>query len=204
MQMKKNQNKIIVIGAGGHSKSCIDVITSIKKFNIIGIIDNHSNQGSVLNIKIIGNDKDIPSFKKKTNYAFIGVGQIKEWKTRYNIFYLLKKHGFKLPTIISPLAYVSKFAEIEEGTIIMHHCLINAGAKIGKNSIINTGAIIEHDTIIGHHNHISTGVVVNGNVKIGDKNFIGSNSVINNNIIIGNEKIIPSSSRVSKNLDKKK
>ena len=32
--------KIILIGAGGHCKSCIDVIEEEKKFEIVGIIDN--------------------------------------------------------------------------------------------------------------------------------------------------------------------
>ena len=32
--------KIILVGAGGHCKSCIDVIEKEKKFKIIGIIDN--------------------------------------------------------------------------------------------------------------------------------------------------------------------
>ena len=34
--------KIILIGAGGHYKSCIDVIEE-EKFEIIGIIDNLKN-----------------------------------------------------------------------------------------------------------------------------------------------------------------
>lgn len=34
--------------------------------------------------------------------------------------------GGKLPVIISPLAYVSKHAGIEEGTIVMHYALENA------------------------------------------------------------------------------
>ena len=32
--------KIILIGAGGHCKSCIDVIEIQKKFKILGLVDN--------------------------------------------------------------------------------------------------------------------------------------------------------------------
>ena len=35
--MKK---KILIVGAGGHAKSVIDVIESTKKYQIIGLIDN--------------------------------------------------------------------------------------------------------------------------------------------------------------------
>jgi len=33
--------KIIIIGAGGHAKSCADVIKSKKEFSILGFIDNN-------------------------------------------------------------------------------------------------------------------------------------------------------------------
>ena len=36
--MKKT--KVLIIGSGGHAKSCIDVIENSKKFNIVGLIDN--------------------------------------------------------------------------------------------------------------------------------------------------------------------
>ena len=41
----------------------------------------------------------------------------------------LMKNGFNLPTIISPLAHVSKYAKIGQGNIIMHGSIINAGSK---------------------------------------------------------------------------
>ena len=34
------KKKLLIIGSGGHAKSCINVIESIKGVKIIGIIDN--------------------------------------------------------------------------------------------------------------------------------------------------------------------
>ena len=42
-----------------------------------------------------------------------------------------------LPVIVSPNAYVSKRAQIGNGTIIYHDAIVNTNAKIGKNCIIN-------------------------------------------------------------------
>ena len=61
------------------------------------------------------------------------------------------KHGFQIPKIVSPISYVSKRANVGDGTIIMHGSIINAGAMIGKNCIINNKALIEHDAIIKDH-----------------------------------------------------
>ena len=88
----------------------------------------------------------------------------------------LKKIGFCLPTIISPLAYVSKHSFINEGTIIMHQVLVNASVKIGKNCIINTKALIEHDSIIEDNCHISTAAIINGGVRVKEGTFFGSNA----------------------------
>lgn len=51
--------KIILIGAGGHAKSCIDVIELEKKYKVIGMIDNikkkkYMNRNKVTIIAEIG------------------------------------------------------------------------------------------------------------------------------------------------------
>ena len=42
--MKK---KIILIGAGGHAESCIDVIKKNKKYQIVGLIGTKSEVGNL-------------------------------------------------------------------------------------------------------------------------------------------------------------
>ena len=42
--------KIILVGAGGHCKSCIDVIENENKYKITGIIDKKKN--FLLNYKV--------------------------------------------------------------------------------------------------------------------------------------------------------
>lgn len=59
-------NKIILIGAGGHAKSCIDIIEKTKKYKIIGLIDNKLSVGTrVLGYKVIGTDSGLKSFFKE-------------------------------------------------------------------------------------------------------------------------------------------
>ena len=167
---------IILIGGGGHCKSCIDVIEQNSKFKIAGIIDKPELLGkAVLGYKVIGNDNNLLQLSKKYKYALITVGQIKNANLRIKLFNLAKKNKFILPTIISSVAYISKHSQIDEGTIIMHNVTINVNAQIGANCIINTGAIIEHDAIVNKHCHISTSAIINGGVEVGEASFYGSN-----------------------------
>ena len=189
--------EIIILGAGGHCRSLIDVIELENKFKIVGIIDNDLSVGSkVLNYEVIGNDSNLEKLRNKYEYAIVGVGQINTPKIRIKLFNLLKSLNFKLPVIVSPRAYVSKHTKIDEGTVIMHDVLVNTNAKIGKNCIINTKALIEHDVEIEDNCHISTGVVINGGVIVGEGSFIGSNAVTKEYIKIPKKSFIKAGSIV--------
>lgn len=171
------KEKIVLIGGGGHCHSVIDVIEIENRYEIIGIVDKKELIGKkILGYEIIACDDDLETIFQTCKNAFITVGQIESNKIRIELFNKLKQLGFMLPVIISPIAYVSKHSSISEGTVIMHHALVNANVKIGKNCIINSKALIEHDCIIGDNCHISTASVINGGVTVKANTFFGSNA----------------------------
>ena len=65
-------NKIIIIGTGGHAKSVIDVIESTNDWEIIGLIGlkNDLNK-SLLGYKVLGTDHDLESIRKVCINSFI-------------------------------------------------------------------------------------------------------------------------------------
>ena len=169
--------EILLIGGGGHCKSVIDVIEQENRYKIAGIVDKKELIGSnVLGYKVIACDDDLPNLFQKYKYAIVTVGQIKSNILKVKLFNTLKEIGYKIPVVISPLAYVSQHASVDEGTVIMHNALINADARVGKNCIINTKALIEHDSIIEDNCHISTAAVINGGVTVKENTFFGSNA----------------------------
>lgn len=195
-------NKIILIGAGGHAKACIDVIESFGEFSIAGLVEKKQiSSNKILGYPLIGTDDDLENLRKEFDNAIITVGQLKTATARKFLFNLIKKLDYHLPTIISPKSYVSKHAKIGEGTIIMHGVVVNANAVIGKNCIINNKALIEHDVFIGDNCHISTGAIINGEVKIGDECFIGSGSITKQTVSIGKNCIVGAGVTIKKNLD---
>jgi len=191
--------KIILIGAGGHCNSCIDVIELEKKYKIVGLVDKKvkiKNQ----KYKILENDRNLKMLLSKSKFAHITLGQINNSKKREELFYNLKKIGYKFPSIISPLAYVSPQAKIGEGTIVMHGAIINRGAEIGKNSIINSKALVEHDAIVGNNCHLATRSTLNGGVFLGSNSFIGSHTVLKQNIKVGKNCFVNANLFVNKNI----
>lgn len=191
----KYQKPLILLGGGGHCKSVIDVAESAG-YTILGILDKPELVGTmVLDYEIIGTDDDIPLYVDKAEFL-ITVGQIKSPAIRKKLALLVMRAGGKFATIIANDAYVSKFARIGEGTVIMHKVVVNADTCIGEHCIINTMANVEHEVQIGGFSHVSTGVMVNGNCVIGDKVFIGSGSILYNGISVMDNAIIPAGSIV--------
>lgn len=189
--------RLLLIGAGGHCKACIDVIEQIGEWQIAGIIDRKdSGVDEVLGYPVIGCDDDLAELRKQYDYAFVTVGQIRSAELKIKLFNQIKLLGFKQPGLVSPLAYVSKHATIGEGTIIMHYAMVNAAAKIGDNCIINTKALIEHDAVIENHCHISTGATINGGVCVGEQSFIGSHATTKQTITIPPKSFIKAGSVV--------
>ena len=190
--MKK---KLILIGGGGHCKSCIDVIEQSNQYKIIGILDKADLvDQKVLGYETIGTDEQIEQLASEGYSFLITVGQIRTSELRQKLYIDLIRCNASLATIISPRAYVSKHAVVGEGTIIMHDALINAGAQIGKNCIINSKALIEHDTKVGDHCHISTAAIINGGTEVKKGSFFGSNAVSKEYVTTLNEAFIKAGS----------
>ena len=102
------KEKIILVGGGGHCKSCIDVIEQEGRFTIAGIVDiPEKKQNNVLGYPVIGSDADLAKLIKTFPNALITLGQIKSPKRRMELFSDLMQIGARFPVIQSPLAYVS-------------------------------------------------------------------------------------------------
>jgi len=186
---------LVLIGGGGHCKSCLDVIEQSEQFKVVGILDKLERVGQVvLGYDIIGTDEQIDRLVAEGHEFLITVGQIRSSQLRQKLFAKLQECQAILAIVISPRAYVSKHALVEEGTIIMHDVLINADAQIGKNCIINSKSLIEHDVVVEDHCHISTSAVLNGGVVIKKGTFFGSNAVSKEYVDTKNEAFIKAGS----------
>jgi len=185
------KEQILLVGAGGHAKACIDVIEQEGRFEIYGLIGRKSEVGSnILGYPVCGSDSDLKFLSSKVSNALVTIGQIKTAENRESIYTKLINYGFDLPTVVSPNAYVSNHARLGKGSIIMHGVVVNSGAVIGNNTILNSMSLVEHDSSVGNHCHISTGARLNGGVSIGNSVFVGSGAVVRQGIYIGDSSVI--------------
>lgn len=189
--------QILLIGAGGHSRACIDVIEQEDRFTVAGLLGLPEEVGkSVLGYPVLGTDQELPSLARKFGNALVTVGQIKTPEPRIQLFTALEETGCALPSIVSPLGYVSRHAFVGAGSIVMHGAVVNAGATVGRDCILNSQSLVEHDAIVDDHCHISTSAAVNSGVRIGRGTFVGSGSTVRQGTTIGERCLIGMGQRV--------
>jgi sugar O-acyltransferase (sialic acid O-acetyltransferase NeuD family) len=188
---------ILLAGAGGHARACIDVIEQEGRFAVMGLTGLAEEVGtSMLGYPVLGTDADLPALLRDYRHALVTVGHIKTPKIRMELFGLLERGGFTMPTIVSPYAYVSPHAQLGAGTIVMHGAVVNAAASVGRNCILNSQSLVEHDVVIADHCHVSTAAVINSGVRIGMGTFIGSNASVRQCLSIGEHCLIGMGQRV--------
>jgi sugar O-acyltransferase (sialic acid O-acetyltransferase NeuD family) len=181
-----SQPAILLVGAGGHARACIDVIEQEGRYAIAGLVGMPDEVGEiVLGYPVLGGDDDLPYLRERCPNALVTLGQILSPEPRIKLYSLLERLGFALPIVVSPMGHVSRHASLGPGCIVMHGAIVNAGARVGRNCILNSRALVEHDAVIDDHCHISTGVLVNGGAQVGAGSFVGSGSVLKEGITLG-------------------
>jgi sugar O-acyltransferase (sialic acid O-acetyltransferase NeuD family) len=180
------KKQILLLGAGGHARACVDLIEQHGGYLIAGLIGQDLEVGStLLGYPVIGTDAQLPDLLRRYQAGLVTIGQINTVEPRVRLFEQLTMFKATIPAIISPRAYVSPHARVGHGTIVMPGAAIIAGAIVGRNCIINSMALVEHDALIGDHCHIATGVRLNSAVRVGDRTFIGSGSAVRQGVSIG-------------------
>lgn len=177
---------IVLLGAGGHATSCIDVIESDGRFRIVGLVGTDKDlHQRVCGYEVIATDDDLQALSAEYRHALVTVGQVKSAESRRRLYAKARAAGFELPVIVSPHAHVSPHARIGEGSIVMYGAMLNADAQVGVNCIINSHALVEHGAQVGDHCHISTCVILNGDVRVGAGSFVGSGTLTRQGVSIG-------------------
>ena len=186
-----DKKTILLLGAGGHARACIDVIEQEGSFVIAGLIGLANEVGtSILGYPVLGSDTDLTEILTCHSFGLVTIGQIKTPELRIRLFDQLARNGRCAPAIISPSAYVSRHAILGIGTVVLHGAVVNAGAVIGKNCIINSQSLVEHDSVIGDHCHVATGARINSGVSVGGGSFIGSGSIVRQGLVLGSNCVI--------------
>ncbi len=184
------RNDILVVGAGGHCRVVLSILSHYEEINVIGIADrDRKNLGEeILGIQVQYTWDDFQAvYDEGVPNAVLAVGSNKERKYLFNE---LTEIGYSIKTLIDPSALIGKDVKIGVGTTICMGAVIGPLVSIGDSCIIYSGVVIDHETIIKNDCFIAPGVCIAGRVYIENGSFVGIGCSINENIKIGANTVI--------------
>ena len=154
--------KLLIVGAGGHGRCCLDIIRDLNCYDEISFLDDSCID------KI---ENCYPEYKD----IFIAIGNN---KLRKKLIHKAKNTGYHVISVIAPDAAVSSYATIKEGTVVFYNAVIEADAKIGTGCIITANTTVNHDAIIEDYCLIYSNSVIRPNALVGSMSRIGSNCTV--------------------------
>jgi len=161
---------IVVVGASGHAKVCIEILRHMGE-DVAICVAGPDAAGSCLGVPVVGGDENLGDLRTQGyERAFVAIG---DNATRCRMAELLQRTGFRLTSAISPAATVSPSATLGLGVAVMAGVVVNADADIRDLAIVNTGATVDHDCVVGSGAHVAPQCALAGNVTVGRMSFLG-------------------------------
>ncbi|MCD6545794.1 MAG: acetyltransferase [Thermotogae bacterium] len=181
--------ELLIFGAGGHSKVCIETAQSMG-YKIKAVFDDDENKrgNKVVGISVIGGTRELLDNYPPNEYElFIAIGNNRTRMEKYEFF---KNEGYEFATLIHPFSFVSKTVKIGENVLIMPGVVVNSSTIISDNVILNTSCSVDHDCRIMPHVHIAPGVNLAGSVFVGTGSFLGIGCKVIQEVKIANWNIV--------------
>lgn len=173
---------VIVVGAGGHAKVCIESLRAMGE-TVAFCVGDPGSTGSCAGAPVLGGDEHLARLRLEGFVRiFIAIGSN---RLRERLADVAVQAGYELVSAIHPNAVISPSVRLGKGVAVMAGAVINAEASVDSLTIINTGASIDHDCRIGKAVHIAPQCGLAGNVSVGDRSFLGIGSRVIPDISIG-------------------
>ena len=184
---------LLIIGAGGHGRCCLDIARDMNMFDKISFLDdNHINE-TINNCEVIGSIDEMSSYYPEYTHIHIAIGNN---KTRSKLFLQAKEIGYSLPILKHPSSVVSKYAFVGAGCVLFPYSVIEANAVIRDCCILASNVIINHDAQIDECVLVNTGTVIRPNIIINKYVSIGSHCLITINKEIEINQIIKDGTQI--------
>ncbi|RYV51349.1 acetyltransferase [Pengzhenrongella frigida] len=183
---------VVVIGNGGHSRSCVDAWNPTSSFQPLGCTGFDPHERS--EVAYLGTDDVLPGLLAQGYvrvFVALGDSRLRERCQRDAV-----KLGYVAHALVAGSAQVARTASIEAGAAVLRGAIVGAFSRVGEGAIINTGASIDHDCVIGPYAHIAPGTHLAGNVEVGAHSMLGVGTSVIPGVKIGAGAVIGAGSVV--------
>lgn len=183
---KTGKDKLLLIGAGGFGRMVAE--QAMLQYDSAFVDDGQPVGAEICGIPVVGGVADLKELRKDYSLLVVGIGNN---KFRAQVYENAQELGYTFPNIVAPSAYISPFAQMGEGCVVLQNACIQNGAVVGSGVLLNAGSEVHCDATIGNYALIYTNSVIRTGADVGDCVCIGSNVTICNNAVVPDGADIP-------------
>lgn len=181
-----SKEKLLLVGAGGFGRMVTE--QAMLQYDCAFVDDGQPVGAEICGVPVVGGIADLPELHKKYALLVVGIGNN---SFRAQVYEKAAAWGYTSPNIIAPSAYVSPFAKIGVGCVILQNACVQNGAVVGNGVLLNAGAEVHCDAVVEDYALIYTNSVVRTGAKVGKYVRIGSNVTICNNATVPDGADVP-------------
>lgn len=159
--------KLLLVGAGGFGRVVLEHASNIYECAFL----DDGKATVVDGVSVLGKTVDMASFYPQYRLLLVTIGNN---SLRERLYKEAAVIGYSFPNIIHLSAYVSPYAYIGSGCVILNNVVVQNNARCGDGCILNPGVELHHDSSIGSYCLIYTNSVVRSLASVGDRVWIGS------------------------------
>lgn len=175
--------KLLIAGAGGHGRVVADAaLTSGAYAEISFVDDRYPSLALPEGWPIVAALREVGGLLGQFDAFVAAFGNA---ALRLEMLALALEQGARCPVIAHATAFISRYANLGEGSVACPNAVVGVGARLGMGCIVNTGATIDHDCILADGVHICPGAHLAGNVTIGARTWFGIGAVVKQGVKIG-------------------
>ena len=171
--------KLLLIGAGGFGRMVAE--QAMLQYDCAFVDDGQAVGTEICGIPVVGGLADLPELRKEYGLLVVGIGNN---QFRAQGYEKAKALGYAFPNIDAPSAYISLYAKLGCGCVVLQNACIQNGASVGSGVLLNAGTEVHCDATVGDYALIYTSSVIRTGATVGKFARIGSNCTICNNATV--------------------
>lgn len=177
-----SKEKLLLVGSGGFGR----VVSELARINYdCAFVDDGFDIGTTIcDIPVAGHISDLAELHESYALLVVTIGNN---RLREQIYQQAMDIGYSFPNLIASTAYVSPYASMGWGCVLLNNSLIQNGATVGNGVLLNPGVEVHHDSCVEDYALIYTNSVVRTYAKVGKRVRIGSNVTISNEVIVSDD-----------------
>lgn len=186
------KDKLLLVGAGGLGRVTLE--HAMGKYQCLFVDDSYPVGMEICGAPVVGAIADLPALRKEYQLLVVTIGNN---VLREELYAQADALDYEFPNILARTAYVSPFAQLGWGCILLNNAVVQNGAQIGNGSILNVGAEAHHDCTIDDFALIYTNSVIRTGATVGKRAKIGSTVTVSNFAAVPEDAVIPDGSVVT-------